>query len=230
MPTLPFHELIKLFGEFYDQYGYLVVFLGTLGENTAVLGLLLPGNSLALLGAAYARLGTLNLGWVILLASLGTILGYHFDYFIGRFVLVSVANRWSASRFGRRIRLAGRLRLARALLKKHGGKAILISHLAGHLRSFVALSAGMSHMPYLRFLGFEVVAATLWNTTFCLLGYFIAAEVDRLQVMLERSGWVILGALLLLFFAWRYFGQRMKQRIRQERRQARRRARDMILK
>ena len=27
MLTLPFHELIKLFGEFYDQYGYLVVFL-----------------------------------------------------------------------------------------------------------------------------------------------------------------------------------------------------------
>ena len=87
----------------------------------------------------------------------------------------------------------------------------------------------MSHMPYLRFLGFELVAATLWNTAFCLLGYFIAAEVDRLQVILERSGWVIPGALLLLFLAWRYFGQRMKQRIRQERRQARRRARDMIL-
>jgi membrane protein DedA with SNARE-associated domain len=68
MPALSFHEWIKLFGEFYDQYGYFVVFLGTLGENTAVLGFLLPGNSLALLGAAYARLGTLNLGWVILLA------------------------------------------------------------------------------------------------------------------------------------------------------------------
>jgi membrane protein DedA with SNARE-associated domain len=82
MPTLPFHEWIKLLGELYDQYGYLIVFLGTLGENTAVLGLLLPGNSLALLGASYARLGTLDLGWVILLASLGTVLGYHVDYFI----------------------------------------------------------------------------------------------------------------------------------------------------
>ena len=229
MPALSFHEWIKLLGGFYDQYGYFVVFLGTLGENTAVLGFLLPGNSLALLGAAYARLGTLNLGWVILLASLGTILGYHVDYFIGRFVLASVVHRWSASRFGRRIRLAGRLRLARALLTKHGGKAILVSHLVGHLRSFVALSAGMSHMPYLRFLGFELVAATFWNTAFCLLGYFTAAEIDRLQVILERSGWVIFGVLLLLFFAWRYVGQRMKKRLRHERRQARRRARDMIL-
>ena len=47
MPTLSLNEWIKLLGEFYDQYGYLVVFLGTLGENTALLGLLLPGNSLA---------------------------------------------------------------------------------------------------------------------------------------------------------------------------------------
>jgi membrane-associated protein len=229
MPTLPIHEWIKLLGSFYDQYGYLVVFLGTLGENTAVSGFFLPGNSLALLGAAYARLGTLNLGWVIVFATVGTILGYHIDYFIGRFVLARVATRWSASRFGRRIRLAGRLRLARMLLKKHGGKAILMSHLVGHLRSFVALSAGITHMHYLRFLGFELIAATVWNTAFCLLGYFIAAEVDRLQVILERSGWIILVVLLLLVFAWRIFGQRAKQRIRKERRQARQRARNMIL-
>src|SRR6059036_1518594 len=101
MPTLPFHELIKLFGEFYDQYGYLVVFLGTLGENTAFLGFLLPGNSLALLGAVYARLGTLNLEWVILLATLGTISGYHIDYLLGRFVLARFATGWSTSRLGR---------------------------------------------------------------------------------------------------------------------------------
>src|SRR5437588_11329253 len=95
MQALPLNEWIERLGEFYNDYGYLTVFLGTLGENTALLGLLLPGNSLALLGAVYARLGTLNLGWVILLATLGTILGYHIDYFLGRFVLARVATRWS---------------------------------------------------------------------------------------------------------------------------------------
>jgi membrane protein DedA with SNARE-associated domain len=230
MPTLPFHEWIKLLGEFYDQYGYLVVFLGTLGENTAVLGFLLPGNSLALLGAAYARLGTLNLGWVVLFASLGTILGYHIDYLLGRFVLARVASGWSTSRLGRRIRLAGRLRLAHRLIAKHGGKAILMSHLIGHLRSFVALSAGMTRMKYLRFLGYELVAAALWNTAFCLLGYLLAAEVDRLQVLIERAGWVILGVLVLLLIAWRFFRQRMRRRMQQKRRKARRRDRSAVLK
>jgi membrane protein DedA with SNARE-associated domain len=229
MPTLPLNEWIEQLGEFYNHYGYLTVFLGTLGENTALLGFLLPGNSLALLGAAYARLGTLNLGWVIFLASLGTILGYHIDYLLGRFVLTHVATGWSTSKLGRRIRLAGRLRLARILIAKHGGKAILISHLIGQLRSFVALSAGMTRMKYLRFLGYELVAATLWNAAFCLLGYLLAGEIDRLQMLIERAGLVLLGVLVLLFLAWRFFRQRMRQRIRQERRESRRRARSTVL-
>lgn len=40
----------------YDTYGYLIVLLGTLGENTAFLGAILPGGTLALLGAFSACL------------------------------------------------------------------------------------------------------------------------------------------------------------------------------
>ena len=229
MPGLEFQDWLKIIGEFYDRYGYLTVFLGSLGENTAFLGLLLPGNLLALLGAVYARLGTLNLGWVIFFASIGTVLGYHVDYLFGRLVMTRASSRWSASRIGRRVRLAGRLRLARILITKHGGKAILISHLIGHLRSFVALSAGMSRMNYRRFLGYELVAAAVWNTAFCLLGYLLAAEIDHLHVLIERAGWVIVGVLVLLFIGWRYLKQRMRQRIRQERREARRRASSEVL-
>ncbi len=166
---------------------------------------------------------------MIFFASIGTVLGYHIDYFFGRLVLARASSRWSASRIGRRMRLAGRLRLARILLAKHGGKAILISHLIGHLRSFVALSAGMSRMNYRRFLGYELVAAAVWNTAFCLLGYLLAGEIDRLHVLIERAGWVIVGVLVLLFIAWRFLRQRVRQRIRQERREVRRRARSGVL-
>ena len=78
---------IELLGDFYDHYGYETVFLGALFENTALLGLVFPGGTLALLGAFYARQGTLSLSWVIALATLGTVLGYHVDYLLGRFVL-----------------------------------------------------------------------------------------------------------------------------------------------
>jgi membrane protein DedA with SNARE-associated domain len=230
MPTFPISEWIKLLGEFFNQHGYLTVFLGTLGENTAFLGLFLPGNTLALLGAMYARLGTLNLGWVICLATLGTVLGYHIDYLFGRFILVHVVTRWSTSRLGRRMRLAGRLRLACRLLTKYGGRAILISHFVGHLRSFVALSAGVSKMNYRRFLGYELLAASLWNTGFCLLGYFLAAEADRIQTLFGSMSGIIIALLALIFLAWYIFRQRMKQHISRHSRVARERAKNIILR
>src|SRR5690242_12262847 len=125
MPVVSIRDWIEALGTFYDQYGYLIVFLGTLGENTALLGLLLPGNSLALLGAFYARLGTLQLGWVIFFAWLGTVIGYHIDYLIGRYALTYLMTRWGKTALGRRLRLAGYIRLAQRMLYKHGGKAIL---------------------------------------------------------------------------------------------------------
>jgi membrane protein DedA with SNARE-associated domain len=219
MPTIPIREWIEALGTFYDQYGYLVVFLGTLCENTALLGLVLPGNSLALLGAFYAREGTLDLGWVIFLAWLGTVLGYHVDYLLGRYALTHVMARLSRSRLGRRLRLPGRIRQARMLLARHGGKAILLSHTIGHMRSFVALTAGITHMKYLHFLFFEAIAALLWNAAFCLLGYLIAGEFERLQAMIERSGWVMLAIFVALFLAWRWW-KRSKTTYSRQRRKA----------
>jgi membrane protein DedA with SNARE-associated domain len=197
-------EWIAIIGAWYGTYGYILVFAGALAENTALLGLLLPGGTLAALGAFYARVGTLDLALVIVLAWLGTVLGYHVDYLIGRYPLHHLVRHWGGTPLGWRLRLAGRVRLARRFLAKHGGKAILLSHTAGHLRSFVALSAGATHMPYARFLMFELVAALLWNSVFCAVGYLIGAEFARLLVLFERVGWVSLGLLGAGVLVWWY--------------------------
>ena len=196
----------------YEQWGYLIVFLGSLFENTALLGLVLPGGTLALLGAFYAQQGVLNIVWVIVVAWIGTVLGYHADYLVGRFLLMRLVARWSGSWLGQRLRLAGRVRLARRFLARHGGKAILLSHIIGHIRSFVALSAGATRMPYRRFLAFELVAALLWNTAFGLLGYFLGAERGLLQVVLERSGWVLLALVIVGYVGWRILRARRAAR------------------
>jgi membrane-associated protein len=162
----------------------------------------------ALLGAFYARQGSLNLGWVIFFAWLGTVLGYHVDYLLGRFALGHLMERWSTTKLGRRLRLAGRIRLARLMLSKYGGRAILFSHLIGHIRSFVALSTGIAHMNYFSFLFFEVIAALLWSTVYCLLGYAIAVEFYRLQTLVEQAGWVMLGVFVLIFVVWRWWGRK----------------------
>lgn len=198
-------------GIIYEHWGYLLVLLGALGENTALLGMVLPGGTLALLGAFYARQGTLNLGWVILFAWLGTVAGYHLDYLMGRYLLGHIVAWGSQSRLGLRLRLAGRVRLARALLFKHGGKMILLSHAIGHIRSFVALSAGAARMRYKRFLAFELVAALLWNVGYALLGYFLGTQREQLELLLTRGGWVLASVLIVAFVVWRVLAPRLQQ-------------------
>jgi signal transduction histidine kinase len=201
---------IHALGTFYGQYGYLLVLLGALLENTALLGLILPGGTLALLGAFYARTGSLNLAVVILLAWAGTVIGYHADYLLGRYALGSVVARVSGTRLGRRLRLKGRTRQAQSLLNRHGGKAILVSHTVGHVRSFVALSAGATRMRYRRFLAFELVAALIWNTIYGLAGYTLGGQIERLQGLLANAGWVLIVVALVGFGGWRYLRPRLR--------------------
>ncbi|WP_376796950.1 DedA family protein [Thermogemmatispora sp.] len=203
--------------QLYEQYGYLAALLGAFCENTALLGLLLPGGSLALLAAFLAGSGQLNIGGVFLCVWLGTLLGYHCDYLMGRLLLARVVFRRFPVGYGRRWRLAARLRLARRWLHRHGGKAIVFSHLVGHMRSLTALSAGMLAMRYQRFLLWELLAAGLWSGLYCLLGYLLAGEYALLSRLLQGSGWaaslVVLG-IALGWMAWRLSRSRSRSRRR----------------
>ena len=60
----------------------------------------------------------------------------------------------------------------------------------------------MTHMPYHRFLGFELIAALFWTGGYCLLGYFLGAQFVMLQSVIERWGFVLAGALVLAYLGW----------------------------
>ena len=90
------HALIDGMQSAYATWGYPIVFLGAMLENTILLGFLLPGGTLVVLGAAYAQNGSMELPLVAVLAWAGTVLGASLDFALGR--------------FGLRSRLAGRAR------------------------------------------------------------------------------------------------------------------------
>ncbi|GER82761.1 MAG: VTT domain-containing protein [Thermogemmatispora sp.] len=201
MNALSDKALVRL-EQLYEQYGYIAALLGAFAENTALLGLLLPGGSLALLAAFLARDGQLNIVSVFLCVWLGTVLGYHCDYLIGRLLLARTLLHHLPAWLDRRWRLAARLRLARRWLQHHGGKAILLSHLVGHMRSLAALSAGLLAMRYWRFLLWELLAAGLWSLLYCGLGYWLASEYALLSRLLQRSGWVLGWLLAGIAIGW----------------------------
>src|SRR5690242_6109499 len=129
-------------------YGYIVVALGILLES---MGVPLPGETLLLLGAAYAGAGNLSVWGVILAAALGAITGDSIGYAIGH-----RGGRALLERYGHSLHLnPTHLARAEAFFQRHGDKTVLFGRFIALLRTFSAFLAGVYHMPYRRFLLFN---------------------------------------------------------------------------
>ncbi|MDE3075860.1 MAG: DedA family protein [Chloroflexota bacterium] len=191
----------------FDDYGYLLTFFGALLENTALMGLFLPGGTIVMVAAAFARAGTLQWPLVVALGWAGMVLGTSADYWLGR-----TGFRPLARRFIRGTRVARELVRARRLLERYGGWAVLGGHFLGHLRSFIALTAGSARFPFRRYLLFEAVAALVWNGLYCGLAYFLAGHLDTLRKLAERFGLGAAIAAVIALVLWRIGRGRLRHR------------------
>ncbi|HEX2910632.1 MAG TPA: DedA family protein [Chloroflexia bacterium] len=210
------NNVLEIVKQQYSSYGYLIVFLGAYLENTVLLGLILPGGSLVLLGAIYASQGTLSLPLVILLGWLGMFLGNSTDYWLGRLGVYHAVEKTRLHRY-----LKSHMDKAAAFLQKNGGISIFLSHFIGHLRSFVAITAGAVKFPYSQFARFELAAALVWNLIYCLSGYFLASSVSSIDNVILAIGLFMVG-----LFALGWAGNKIRQRLveRVTKREARRTA------
>lgn len=196
------HHLIDALRLAYVTWGYPIVLLGAMLENTALLGLVLPGGSLVLLGALYAQQGLMALPLVLLMGWLGTAAGASLDYAMGRWGLYTALGHTRLLR-----RLEPRLHKTEHFLERHGAWAFLLAHFIGHVRSFVAITAGASQLPFRRFLLYEGMAALAWNLLFVGLGYTIGEHLGLLQRLMGGAGAALIGVALLGYIGYRVWAR-----------------------
>src|SRR5437899_10379551 len=84
-PALRMHERviqwIELFRPYVVQFGYIVLFLGVMAENAS---LPVRGETLLIIASFYSHHGHLNLATVILLPTVGRILGDNRSFYLRR--------------------------------------------------------------------------------------------------------------------------------------------------
>lgn len=182
------------------SWGYAVVFVGATLEASAFLGMLVPGDTIAILAGFLAYLGILELRETVAVAAAGAVLGDSIGYELGR----RRGRPW-LDRHGRRFGL-GHARLARIdrLFDRHGGKTVFLARFIGVVRSVAPFVAGASRMPYGRFLCFNVAGGIAWAVGFVLLGYLLGASWWIAERWVGRMGLavglLVLGAALALLY------------------------------
>jgi undecaprenyl-diphosphatase len=189
-------------------WGYVIVGAATFLENSVGAGVIVPGETLVIIGGFYARLGELSLPWVAVAACVGAILGDNVGYLIGRRF-----GRGFVERHGRRLLITPeRLERADEYYRSHGGKTVFLGRFIPFVRSIGFILAGVAHMRWRRFLLYDVAGSVVWGIGNTVLGYVIGASYERWKGYLTPIGLAVL-VLLLAFILWtRWRGRRREAR------------------
>ena len=177
--------------DLFEQYGYWVVFFGTLSENTLLVGLIVPGALVVILAGIAAHDGTISIPLSVVLGICGTIIGDTLSYFMGRY-------GWS--RFGHLKMLSDLSDKVREPLMRRGVWFVLFYHFAGYTRVIGPTAAGLLRMPYRRWAVADYCGAVLWVSAYFSFGYLLGVaglSLDSTDRWFRVMEWGLLIAVLI---------------------------------
>jgi membrane protein DedA with SNARE-associated domain len=162
-----------------DHWGYAAVGGLVLLED---FGVPVPGETVLIAAAVYAGTGRLNVAAVAVIAVIAAVCGDNIGYAVGRYGGHRLVTRW-----GRYVLLTpARVAKAEAFFTRHGGKVVTIARFIEGLRQANGIIAGLSEMPWRRFLAFNTLGAVLWAGTWVTLGDLAGNHIDTLYPAIQR--------------------------------------------
>ena len=85
---------------------------------------------------------------------------------------------------------------------KYGGKIVFLGRFMAWLRAFAPVVAGISRMPYRRFLFYDAAGGIAWAVVFSLIGFFLGRSWDIIRIYLGRVGIAAFVAGLALLYLY----------------------------
>lgn len=179
--------------------GYLGIFFLMALENVFPP---VPSEVIMGIGGVLVARGEMQFWPLLIIATMGTVLGNYFWYWIGDWYgyrrLAPVIDRW-----GRWLTMEWEdVERAIAFFHKHGDWVIFVLRFSPGLRTIISLPAGLAHMPLWRFLFFTFLGSVIWNAALIMSGKWLSQWLGDSQQVL---GYIILGLIGvgLVWYVWR---------------------------
>jgi membrane protein DedA with SNARE-associated domain len=158
----------------------------------------LPSEIILAFSGYLVTTGAFNFWLATLFASLGSTIGSIISYWIGykggrRFVL----------RFGKYFLISGRdLERADRLFHKYGNAISFFSRMIPLLRTFISLPAGVTRMPFKRFVLYTFAGSLPWSALVIYLGKKVGENYEIIQERFKGFEYVVFVGVGLAFVAW----------------------------
>lgn len=169
--------------------GILLIGAIVFAESGLLVGFFLPGDTLLFGAGLFASQGKISLPLVIAVIIGAAIAGDNVGFTIGQKAGPRIFRKKDGLLFRQEY-----LEKARVFYEKHGGKVVLFARFVPIVRTFAPVVTGASDMSRKKFVGYDIIGATIWGAGVTLLGYWFGSKIPGLSKYFE---FVILGVVFV---------------------------------
>ena len=202
--SLDLQNLLEDISNTLGAWTYLLVGVFAFAETGAFVGLVVPGETVMLLGGAVAGQGAIDIYLLIAVAWFSAWLGDTTSFFLGRRL-----GRGFVMKHGPQVGISNeRFEKVEDYFDRHGGKTIFIGRFISLVRAFAPFIAGSSGMRYRAFVPYSVLGTGLWASAHILIGYFFSRSIETAGKYAAKGAF-LLGTLIAIvagtIFLYRHF-------------------------
>lgn len=193
----PIIEWIKIQIEGLGKWNYLLAFVSALAESLPIIGTIIPGQVVMLsVWGFYGWTGIVQFFGVLIFAILGSIISNAIWYFLWKHYGESFFEKYGVWVWIEKTEL----KYLKKWVNTWGAWGIIISKFHPHFRAFLPFIAGSMWFKQTRFWVYNVIASTVWATTFITIGIFFA---QYYETILKYMGWTFTAILVgVLWYYW----------------------------
>jgi undecaprenyl-diphosphatase len=199
--SLDLQNLLEDISNTLGAWTYLLVGVFAFAETGAFVGLVVPGETVMLLGGAVAGQGAIDIYLLIAIAWFSAWLGDTTSFFLGRKL-----GRNFVLDHGPRVGISHeRFEKVEDYFGRHGGKTIFIGRFISLVRAFAPFIAGSSGMQYRAFVPYSILGTGLWATAHILVGYFFSRSIETAGKYAAKGAFALATLIVVVVgIVWLY--------------------------
>jgi membrane protein DedA with SNARE-associated domain len=191
---LDLQNLLEEVSNTLGAWTYLLVAVFAFAETGAFVGLVVPGETVMLLGGAVAGQGAIDIYVLIAIAWFSAWLGDTTSFFLGRRL-----GREFVMKHGPRFGISyERFEKVEDYFGRHGGKTIFIGRWISLVRAFAPFIAGSSGMGYRAFVPYSILGTGLWASLHILVGYFFSRSIETAGHYAARGAFLLATLIVIV--------------------------------
>ena len=199
-----YNSFIELLRVILSHGGYWIILVVSIAEALPLIGSFVPGHTIVFFAGFLARLGVLNLWYVIIIASIGAIVGDIIGYELGKKYGYTFLEKHGHRFFIKK----EHIEKAKQFMHNHTGKAMIFGRFHPLVRAFTPYLAGAGEVHPKKFWIFNVIGGITWAGVSVLVGYVFGASYEVVSKYIGKFLFIAIILSILIIWGYRYINAR----------------------